>query len=104
NDKKPPRRPGAKNSLQTWLNRMEFTNLSRPAVTGAVTNEVTSWPSAHRFEVRREVEHEPTKYQPHWRKLGLLDLMCTHASGQQIAVEIDFENKIWSIEKLAAEA
>jgi hypothetical protein len=38
------------------------------------------------------------------RGYRLLDLACIHPSGQKIAIEVDGDNNIWSIEKLAAEA
>jgi hypothetical protein len=71
---------------------------------GAITAEVVAWAKDHRFDTRQEVEAVATKRKPCGRNIGLLDVVCTHPSGQQIAVEVDFTNKIWSIEKLAAEA
>jgi hypothetical protein len=94
----------ATSSLQEWLARVEFTDLSRAAVTEQLTHQVMAWAQFHGFTVQTEVEAVATKRKPYGRHIGLLDVLCTHSSGQQIAVEIDNTNKVWSIEKLAAEA
>ena len=54
--------------------------------------------------MQTDVEAVATKRNPYGRHIGLLDVLCTHSSGRQIAVEIDNTNTVWSIEKLAAEA
>src|SRR6476661_8409807 len=94
----------ATSSLQAWLDRLEFVGLSRQVVTATITAEVVAWAKAHRFDTRQEVEAVAKKRKPYGRNIGLLDVACTHPSGQQLAIEVDFTNKIWSIEKLAAEA
>jgi hypothetical protein len=94
----------ATSSLREWLASVEFSDLSRSAVTALLTDRVIAWGRSHGFEAQTEVEAVATKRKPYGRQIGLLDVLCSHRSGQQIAVEIDNTNKVWSIEKLAAEA
>src|SRR5262245_43291463 len=89
----------ATSSLREWLAQVRFTDLSRSTVTELLTERVVSWGKSHGFEVRTEVEAVATKRKPYGRHIGLLDVLCVHPSGQQIAVEIDNTNKVWSIEK-----
>jgi hypothetical protein len=86
-------------SLHNWLEPLTFTNLARSA-----TTRVVAWAISHGFDVRTEVEAVAAARNRHKRSIGLLDILARHPSGQVIAVEIDFTNKVWSIEKLAAEA
>src|SRR5689334_13896338 len=79
----------ATSSLQDWLDRIEFADLSRPVVTATITAEVVAWAKSHRFETRQEAEAVATKRKPYGRNVGLLDVVCTHPSGQQIAIEVD---------------
>jgi hypothetical protein len=84
----------ATSSLQEWVARVEFTDLSRAAVTEHLTHQVVTWAQFQGFTVATEVEAVATKRKPYGRHIGLLDVLCTHASGQQIAVEIDNTNKV----------
>ena len=94
----------ATDSLQEWLAPLEFTDLSRSAVTEAITAQAVAWAMSHGFVVSQDVEAVATKRRPHNRHIGLLDIACEHPSGQQLAIEVDFANRVWSVEKLAAEA
>jgi hypothetical protein len=94
----------ATSSLREWLAQIHFVDLSRSAVTELLTDHVAAWGRSHGFDIQTEVEGVATKRKSYGRHIGLLDVLCTHRSGQQIAVEIDNTNKVWSIEKLAAEA
>jgi hypothetical protein len=94
----------ATSSLREWLAHIEFADLSRSAVTEFLTDHVAAWGRSNGFDIQTEVEAVATKRKSYGRHIGLLDVLCTHRSGQQIAVEIDNTNKVWSIEKLAAEA
>ena len=103
-DQRRQRLDRATSSLREWLALVTFRDLSRSAVTEHLTAQVVAWAEAHGFEARTEVEAVATKRKPYGRNIGVLDVLCTHRTGQQVAVEIDHTNKVWSIEKLAAEA
>ena len=94
----------ATQSLQVWLEPLTFADLSRSATTEVLKAQVVAWARSHRFQTQTEVEAVAAARRRHKRSIGLLDVLATHPSGQQVAIEIDFTNKVWSIEKLAAEA
>ncbi len=93
----------ATESLRDWLMPLEFTDRSRSAVTEAVTAQAVAWAEHHGFEVRQQVEAIASQRRP-LRQIGFLDIAGERASGQKIAIEVVFTNKVWSIEKLATEA
>lgn len=93
----------ATESLRTWLAPIQFHKVARSVVTSLISDRVVEWAQVRGFRTRREVLAVPTKRRMYGRN-GYLDVTCIHNSGQRIAVEIDFSNKVWSIEKLAAEA
>jgi hypothetical protein len=95
----------ATSSLQSWLDPLTFTDLHRRDVTALLTEQVVLWGRAHRFVIRQQVPSTATRLSRRGHPWpGVLDLACIHASGQNIAIEIDAGNKTWSIQKLAAEA
>ncbi len=95
----------ATDSLRSWLAPLEFVGLPRPEVTSLITAQVVAWAQSYRFEVTQQVKAIATRRRRYGRtQNSWLDLECRHRSGMTIAVEIDFANKFWSIEKLAAEA
>jgi GrpB-like predicted nucleotidyltransferase (UPF0157 family) len=84
----------ATQSLQDWLAPLTFAKLSRTATTDLIRERVVAWAKKHRFETRTEVEAVAAGRRLHKRSIGLLDVLATHPSGQQVAVEIDFTNKV----------
>lgn len=93
----------ATDSLRESLESLEFVDLSSPAATRLITDQVAAWATKHGFRVATEVEAVAWQWRGR-RQIGYLDLLATHPSGQQVAVEIDLTNNVWSIEKLAGEA
>jgi hypothetical protein len=95
----------ATDSLRSWLAPLEFPPLPRAEVTALVTAQIAEWAQSYRFEVTQQVKAIATRRRRYGRtQNGWLDLECRHRSGMTVAIEIDFANKFWSIEKLAAEA
>ncbi|SRR6266542_366516 len=95
----------ATESLRSWLAPLHFASLARSEVTSLVTAHVVAWAESYRFEVVQQVKAIATRRRRYGRtQNSWLNLECRHRSGMTIAVEIDFANKFWSIEKLAAEA
>ena len=95
----------ATRSLSEWLDPLAFTELHRSDVTALLTEHIVNWARSHRFRIRQQMRSTTIQGRPGLRAAGaILDLACIHPSGQQSAIELDGDNKVWSIEKLAAEA
>ncbi|MEU8968191.1 hypothetical protein AB0D11_02750 [Streptomyces monashensis] len=91
----------AADSLRSWLNSEQFTDLSAVEVTKFFTDSVTRWASGLGYEAQREVRLPDGICRSDGRH-GRLDLQLRHPAGkvQPISVEIDRGSKLWSLEKL----
>jgi len=94
----------ATGSLQEWLSPLTFADLSRSAATSLIAEHAMAWARWHGFVVRTEVEAIASRLRPRDHRIGALAIAGEHPAGRQLAIEIDPVNRIWSIEKLAAEA
>jgi hypothetical protein len=92
----------AANSLRSWLNSEQFTDLSAVEVTRFFTDSVARWASSLGYDAQREVRLPDGIRRPDGRH-GRLDLQLRHPTGRgrPISVEIDRGSKLWSLEKLA---
>lgn len=91
----------AADSLRSWLNREQFTDLPAVEVTKFFTDSVTRWASSRGYDAQREVRLPDGIRRPDGRH-GRLDLQLTDPTGKErpISVEIDRGSKLWSLEKL----
>lgn len=97
-------------SLAAWLAPVEIRGLSGRQTTALLTDRVAEWARSQGWSVRFEVASRITRTvnraaggSSEWQ--GRLDVVCSRRPGQPpVAIEIDRNNKRWSVEKLSAEA
>ena len=91
----------AADSLRSWLNSEQFTDLSAVEVTRFFTDSVVRWASSLGYEAQREVRF-PDGFCRSDGYRGRLDLQLSPRSGmgRLVSVEIDRGSKLWSLEKL----
>lgn len=82
--------------LAPLARRIHYDALPAPDATALVTDAVACTLCEHGWRIKREVWVRHDR-----RTRGRLDLLCQHDSGRSLAVEIDRDDKRWSIDKLA---
>ncbi|WP_127937466.1 hypothetical protein [Nonomuraea polychroma] len=91
-------------SLSRWLAPLAFTDWSAARVTSELTRAIVAWGVNHRWRVRCEVPSLAGLPGAHPDRPGYLDVVCERLDGPPIAIEIDQQDKPWSLRKLLAEA
>lgn len=88
-------------SLRSWLNSEQFTDLPSVEVTRFFTGSVARWAGSLGYEAQREVRL-PEGIRRRGGYHGRLDLQLRHPTGEErpISIEIDRGSKRWSLEKL----
>lgn len=92
-------------SLRAWCSSINREGLATPQTTALLTTAVCRWAEDQGWTPRLEVWgriSRPTRRGP---RRARLDTVCDRPSGMRpIAIEIDHHGKVWSLQKLVAEA
>ncbi|MFJ4651130.1 hypothetical protein ACIP5Y_07630 [Nocardia sp. NPDC088792] len=91
-------------SLHRHLQPVSLSGLTAREATTMLTYQTAEWARKHWWTVTFEAParvSRPTRRGPY---RGRLDLLCTSWFRRPIAIEIDRANKMWSLDKLQAEA
>lgn len=85
--------------LATVLFDLDTRGLTTRATTAEITHAIVRWAASRGWRVRTEVRVEPPQSTAQSR-VGYVDVVVREGSGPDLAIEIDSEDKRWSVEKL----
>ena len=92
-------------SLRTRLSSLSREGLSFPQVTALLTEHVVGWASDQGWQPACEVRSRIARQTKNGPRQGRLDVVCERPGGlAPVAIEIDRFGKVWSLQKLIAEA
>ncbi|MGX6603547.1 hypothetical protein ACWKSP_15595 [Micromonosporaceae bacterium Da 78-11] len=90
-------------SLNAWLDRLSFTDLTTDQATARILDAVAEWATAQDWRVYRRA---PSVFPlpPPLKGTSVLDVACARPGAQPIAVEVDRLDRQRTVDKLLAEA
>ncbi|MFK4087179.1 hypothetical protein ACI2LF_23940 [Kribbella sp. NPDC020789] len=92
-------------SLYRHLHPLRLSGLTAVQATRLVTSETARWATAQGWMVAYEAWGQLTRMTQAGPRRARLDLVCTRPAQQPaVAIEIDKHGKVWSLQKLQAEA
>lgn len=91
-------------SLDRWLERLTFVDLTTDEVTARIIEAVLAWAGGEGWRVYRRAPSVMPLPPPLSSQYSVLDVACARPNGPPVVIEIDHTDRRRTMDKLVAEA